>query len=147
MVKIMGGSAILLLVAIGAYFAVKAVNQTTTPISYKETTPTTEITMVSTSPIASTSAVTENMVTITSTGFFPKEITIKLGDSVSWTNNDSVVHTVNSDPHPQHTQFTTLNQISRIAAGEKKSLKFEIAGTFKYHDHLNPQLVGTVIVK
>jgi plastocyanin len=88
-----------------------------------------------------------NMVTITSTSFSPATLTIKAGDSVTWTNSDTKLHAVNSDPHPAHTLYPDLNDVSNISAGQSKSFTFTTAGTYKYHDHLNPTLTGTVIVE
>lgn len=87
-----------------------------------------------------------NSVTISKEGFSPKSITIKVGESVTWTNSDSVSHTVNSAPHPAHTDYPSLN-LGVIKDGESKSLAFPKAGTYKYHDHLNPSLFGSITVE
>lgn len=101
----------------------------------------------SASPQASPSAtMTEKVVTISSTGFSPKSITIKAGESITWANSDSANHTVNSSPHPVHTDYPPLN-LGVIKPGESKSLSFPKAGTYKYHDHLNPSLFGSVTVE
>lgn len=89
----------------------------------------------------------KNTITITANGFSPAEITVKAGESVTWVNSDSSDHQVNSAPHPTHTDYQPLNTVGLIKAGESKSLIFPTAGTYKYHDHLNPQLTGTVIVE
>lgn len=138
--KVVIGGVILVFIVVGTFVAVKAVKKVT-----RSTAPATEIT---TSPAASPSAATvQNMVTILVSGFSPQTITIKAGDSITWINSDSANHTVNSDPHPVHSLYPILNQVSMIQAGEKKSLTFTTAGQYTYHDHLNPQLTGTVIVK
>lgn len=88
----------------------------------------------------------ETKVTISSAGFSPKSITIKVDDTVTWTNEDSADHTVNSSPHPVHTDYPPLN-LGVIKPGESKSLAFPKAGTYKYHDHLNTSLFGTITVQ
>lgn len=88
----------------------------------------------------------ENKVTITDAGFSPKEITIKAGESVVWMNEGTVDHTVNSVVHPTHLLYPPLN-LNTIKPGEQKSLIFPDAGTYKYHDHLNPSLTGSVTVQ
>lgn len=102
-------------------------------------------------PAASSSATAEVMdkkvVTITSAGFSPKDITVKVGETVVWINQDTNPHTVNSDPHPTHTVYQPINQVGRIQASEEKSFTFDKAGTYKYHDHLNPSLTGIVTVQ
>lgn len=87
-----------------------------------------------------------NLVKITSSGFSPQTLTIKLGDSVTWENDDSENHTVNSAPHPTHTAYPSLN-LGVIKPGDQKSLTFPTTGTYKYHDHLNPSLTGSVTVE
>lgn len=87
-----------------------------------------------------------NLVMVTSNGFSPKEITIKAGESVTWENQDSVDHTVNSAVHPTHLVYPPLN-LGVIKPGEQKSLAFPAAGTYKYHDHLNPSLTGSITVQ
>lgn len=90
--------------------------------------------------------IADKTVQIKSSGFKPQNITIKVGESVTWVNQDSQDHTVNSSPHPTHTDNPFLN-VGLIRPGEEKSLAFDKAGTYKYHDHLNPSLFGSVTVK
>lgn len=88
-----------------------------------------------------------NLVTNGINGFTPETVTIKVGDSVTWVNSDLKNHTVNSDPHPSHTAYPSLNTIGLLKPGEKKSLVFPTKGTYGYHDHLNPSHTGTIIVE
>lgn len=98
-------------------------------------------------PVSTESAVLSvSSVNITSSGFSPKEISIKVGESVTWENSDSDNHTVDSAVHPTHLVYPPLN-LGVIKPGEQKSLVFPVAGTYKYHDHLNPSLFGLVIVQ
>lgn len=85
-------------------------------------------------------------VKITSSGFVPKAITVKVGESISWENTDTAAHTVNSDNHPTHLLYPFLN-VGTIKPGETKSLTPSKAGTFTYHDHLNPSLTGSITVE
>lgn len=86
------------------------------------------------------------MVTISPQGFSPKDITVKVGDSITWTNGDSANHTVSSDNHPVHTLYPFLN-LGKIMPAETKSVMFEKAGKYTYHDHLNPSNTGSVTVE
>lgn len=88
----------------------------------------------------------ETTVTISSSGFSPKDITIKAGSSVTWVNEDSNDHQVNSAVHPTHQLYLPLN-LEVIKPEETKSLIFPEVGTYKYHDHLNPTLFGSVTVE
>lgn len=83
---------------------------------------------------------------ITDAGFTPASITVGVGDLVVWHNSDSRDHQIASAPHPVHTDYPPLN-LGVIGPGGEKSLMFDKAGTYKYHDHLNPNLKGTVVVK
>ncbi len=105
--------------------------------------PTTETTK-ETSPSAT---VQKNIVTITSNGFTPQVVTIKAGESVDWVNNNSTSHEVNSAVHPTHQVYPPLNNVGLLKPGEQKTLSFPTAGTYKYHDHLNPSLTGVVTVE
>lgn len=99
-----------------------------------------------TRPKSTPPSVATNLVTITQSGFSLKDITIKAGDTVSWMNSDTIDHTVNSAPHPTHTAYPPLN-LDNLKPGETKSLMFPTSGTYKYHDHLNPSLTGSVTVQ
>lgn len=89
----------------------------------------------------------QNTVTYSSTGFDPKTITIKMGQTVTWVNQDTNSLQVASSPHPTHTDYPPLNSVGTIEPGQMSSFTFSTAGTFKYHDHLNPQNWGEVIVE
>ena len=90
---------------------------------------------------------TEVTLTIDSTGINPKTLAINASDTVTWVNNDTVNHQINSAPHPQHTDYLPLNSVGMLQPGDKKSLVFPTPGTYKFHDHLNPSLFGSVTVK
>lgn len=106
-----------------------------------------ELSQPTQAPVSTESAVfSANTVNITDSGFSPKEIIIKAGGSVTWENQDSVGHTVNSAVHPTHLVYPPLN-LDVIKPGEQKSLAFPAVGTYKYHDHLNPSLTGSVTVQ
>lgn len=89
-------------------------------------------------------AVTE--ITITASGFTPSTVSIKKGDTVKFTNFDSIAHWPASAPHPSHTNYPEFDSRPGIAAGSSWSFKFLKIGTWSFHDHLNPGLHGTVIV-
>lgn len=119
------------------------------PTRAPETTPSTPTSTESASPEAATEGAAmkeETVVKVTADGFSPKEVTIKAGGTVTWMNDDSAAHTVNSVVHPTHQVYPPLN-LGSIQPGEKKSLSFPTAGIYKYHDHLNPSLTGSVTVE
>lgn len=114
--------------------------------SVKTTQPTVPPATSTASPTAS-STIEKNVVTINSSGFSPKNITIKAGETVTWVNGDTKNHQVQSAIHPTHQLYPPLNSVGLLKSGEKKSLTFPNAGTYKYHDHLNPSFTGSVTVK
>lgn len=95
----------------------------------------------STKPVAS-----QVEVILDANGFSPATVTIKAGSKVVWTNKSGVGATVNSDPHPQHTDYPSLN-LGRFSDGGTLELVFDKAGTYKYHNHLDASQAGTVIVE
>ena len=88
----------------------------------------------------------EAAVTITSSGFEPAITNIKVGEKVVWTNKSGDAATVNSYAHPTHLIYPRLN-LNDVPVNGSVSLVFDTAGTYKYHDHLNPSRTGTVEVK
>lgn len=117
--------------------------------SQETQTPSVIVPQESIAPLESASpsaTMSKTAVTISNSGYSPKDITIKPGESVTWTNSDSAVHTVNSAIHPTHQVYPPLN-LGNLAPGTSKSLTFPEAGTYKYHDHLNPTLFGSVTVE
>ncbi len=83
--------------------------------------------------------------TVTPGGFDPSEVTIKTGNKVVWTNRSGDFVTVSSDPHPTHTDYPPLN-LGRFDDGASVELVFDKAGTYTYHNHLNPAQKGKVVV-
>jgi len=87
-------------------------------------------------------------VAITSSGFVPATITIKAGDTVTWTNQDSSQHQVATDPYPTEDALAGFKAEIPTAQNLTYSYKFTKVGTYTYHDHLNPlKFKATVIVK
>jgi plastocyanin len=86
-------------------------------------------------------------------GFDPKEINIKVGDTVKWTNNDIALHTVTSgkdrsDPNKGKDFNSGLTFPDVLTtAGRTFQHTFTTAGTFPYFCQVYPAMVGKVIVK
>jgi len=87
-----------------------------------------------------------NAVSYTANGFEPQTITIKAGQSVTWTNKDSDEVWVASNPHPTHTDYPGFDELKSMSNGETYSFTFTKVGQWGYHNHLNPGQHGTVIV-
>jgi len=78
-------------------------------------------------------------VNIQNSAFAPPTTTIKVGDTVTWTNRDAFSHTSTSDTGAWNTGV--------ITAGASGSFTFTSAGTFAYHCSIHSFMKGTVIVQ
>lgn len=88
----------------------------------------------------------ETIVEVTDEGFLPASLTIKKGTKIVWINRTDNPVTVNSDPHPIHTLYSKLNLGSFITS-KTVQLIFDEPGTYKYHNHLEASMTGTIIVE
>ncbi len=79
--------------------------------------------------------------------FTPKSVNIKVNDWVFFKNKSSVDFWPASNPHPTHTGYSDFDAGKKIAAGATFKFQFTKAGSWGYHDHLNPSIGGTVVVK
>ena len=82
--------------------------------------------------------VSTNQVSISNMAFSPPAISVSKGATVTWTNNDSVAHTVTSD----NGKFNS----SQLSNGGKFQFTFSESGTFSYHCSIHPSMTGKVIV-
>lgn len=87
------------------------------------------------------------LVTLTDNGFAPLSLQVEVGQPVSFTNQSSSGMWVASDPHPSHTGYAGFDQNKIVFRGESYEFTFNKAGTWKYHNHINPSQKGTIIVK
>ena len=73
-----------------------------------------------------------------SSGYSPGYVEAILGTTVTWTNDDTITHTVTSTggDWPEIT----------LAAGESASLTFSEVGTFTYYCSVHPMMAGTIVV-
>ncbi len=93
-----------------------------------------------------TKKITTYTVNVTNSGFDPKLITVKRGEVVIWMNTTTKKATVNSDDHPTHKLNAFLN-LGSFNAKSSVQAYFAEAGTYTYHNELNPSQKGTVIVE
>lgn len=102
-------------------------------------TSTAETTSRSTSQESESTSSTSS-VEIANFAFSPANITVKQGTTVTWTNNDSTVHTATSTDGPAG--FDSGN----LSRGESFSFTFEAAGTYNYICTPHPSMTGTITV-
>jgi plastocyanin len=87
---------------------------------------------------ANAPAVSGNKVSIKNFAFSPADLTVPVGTTVTWTNEDSDAHTVTSGNGPLHSP--TLN------TGDTYQYTFTKAGTYSYLCSIHPFMTGTVKV-
>ena len=112
-----------------------AIPSTTTTAATVQTTMTTQQTTTTVSAVGRTIRID-----IINFGFKSNTLRIAKGDTVVWTNLDSVPHTVTSDSGGE------LNS-KPLSHGEKYSHTFGTAGTFTYHCNIHTSMKGTVTVE
>ncbi len=81
-----------------------------------------------------------NKVTIQDMAFSPANITVKKGTTVTWTNQDSIGHTVfetDGQPGPHS---------STLGKGQTYTFTYTTVGTFKYDCSIHPNMTGSVAV-
>jgi plastocyanin len=114
-------------------------NQGTAPTPSNNTAksaPTTNSTAAVPSPTANQAS---GSVKIQNFAFSPASVTIKKGESVTWTNEDSASHTIVSD--------SNVFQSGSLANGQTFSFTFNTAGQFPYHCSIHPSMKAMVIVQ
>ncbi|MDO8269627.1 MAG: hypothetical protein Q7T54_03090 [Candidatus Levybacteria bacterium] len=138
---------LIVIVAIGITFGVYRYYMTGT-LPYFQTTSTPQVTNQIPKPSGNPIGLPAGKfrVAITPSGFMPPVISIEKGDTIIWINQSASKANVSSDPHPSHSLFPFLN-LGAIEKDGSKEAKFDTEGTFTYHNHLNPNQKGTVIVK
>jgi plastocyanin len=73
----------------------------------------------------------------------PSPVTISVGQSVTFTNNDTRSHDMESDPHPAHTDCPSIGNVGLLQPGQSKTtFGFASAGSCGYHDHNNSDSAG-----
>lgn len=77
-------------------------------------------------------------VAIVNFGFNPSTLTVKVGDTVSWTNGSGTPHTVTADDG----SFDS----GTVNAGTPFQQTFSAAGTFSYHCTIHPSMKATITV-
>jgi plastocyanin len=94
----------------------------------------------SSTPAPATGAATTVAVSMQNIAFNPTSVNAKVGDTVKWTNNDSVAHNVTYVSGPKFTSSSTFS------GGGTFSLKLTKAGTIQYRCTIHPGMNGTIVV-
>lgn len=90
---------------------------------------------------ASSAAAPPGKITIKNFAFAPAALTVPVGSTVTWTNEDSAVHTTTADkPGPVTWDSGNLSQAKAY------SVKFTRAGSYSFHCAIHNYMTGTVTV-
>ena len=88
----------------------------------------------------------EVMIKMSEIKFQPANVLISKGTKITWLNDDSVSHYVNTDSHPAHTYFTEQNS-RELKKGDSYSLVFNELGIYPYHCSAHAKtMTGSIIV-
>jgi plastocyanin len=91
------------------------------------------------------------VITITSAGVNPPSIVVATGSRVTFVNNDSRRHDMESDPHPEHTDCREIGSVGVLNAGQRRETgNLNTVRTCGFHDHedaLNGSLKGTITIQ
>src|SRR5436190_1980102 len=86
---------------------------------------------------------TGTTITITNNTVSPSSLTISRGQQITFINNDSRAHEMNSDPHPEHTDCPELNQVGHLEPGQQRtSGNLNTARRCGFHDHINDAIAS-----
>jgi plastocyanin len=94
--------------------------------------------LVALAPAAQAS--TAHAVMMSNYAFAPSSITVRVGDSISWTNHDQAPHNVVTTSAPVTINSPTLSD------GQSWSYTFTAAGTYSYICGVHPDMHATVVV-
>jgi nitrite reductase (NO-forming) len=87
----------------------------------------------------------------TDDAYNPNPVNVRVGDTVTWTNDDTTPHTVtsgtgSSDPNTGQEFNSSPNLNPLLASGQTFSHKFTEAGDYPYYCEIHPNMVGAVSV-
>ncbi len=81
-----------------------------------------------------------NIIKIENFAYSPQTLTIKQGESVTWINGDSAIHTVTSDSGSE------LDS-ELLSKDDSYAHTFNEKGVFDYHCTPHPYMTGTIVVE
>ena len=97
----------------------------------------------------------KNVVVFKDGGLTPETLTIKTGETVVFKNESDKPVWPASAMHPTHNDYpitggcagSSFDACGNVEGGSSWSFTFTEKGSWKYHDHLNPSLRGTIVVE
>ena len=95
-------------------------------------------------PSASSIAAVER-VSIQSGGMVPDTVTVKVGQTVRWLNDDTQTHHLSAVTAPASQTCNGFDS-GDLAQGQNFAFTFTKPGTWKYQDSVNPTITAQVVV-
>jgi plastocyanin len=99
----------------------------------------TDATAPGTTGVTSQGGGAEVQVIMTNRSYDPQTVTIAVGGTVTWINQDAPQHDVVADNGEFQSQL--------FDKGQSFSFTFTAAGTYPYHCSIHPGMTGTVVVQ
>jgi plastocyanin len=91
------------------------------------------------------------VVTITATGVTPTEVRVSRFGRVTFVNNDTRAHEINSDPVDTHTDCPAVNGVGVLNPGQSGDTNtFSVSRVCGFHDHTretDPAFKGRIVVE
>lgn len=150
---------VIVVVLVGGYFLLRGAYQPTAPVTRPSnrqivTQPPSQQPS-SQSSTEQASVTKENVVIYSDTSYLPATLQIKKGEVVTFKNQSSRSMWTASGKHPTHILYpttggcigSTFDACQGVQPGASWLFKFDTAGTWKYHNHLNPGDTGTIMVE
>jgi len=86
-----------------------------------------------------------HIVTISGGVATPSHIEAHLCDTLTFLNQDDTPREMAFGAHPQHSTYAGEGELP-LRKGRGKTITLNEAGTYRFHDHLNPEVYGDFIV-
>lgn len=78
--------------------------------------------------------------------FSPETVSLKAGGRLTINNKSNVNMWPASNDHPTHKLYPEFDSLKPILPGESYTLILSKAGTWGYHDHLQPTIKGQIVI-
>jgi plastocyanin len=88
-----------------------------------------------------------NVVNMRADSFEPSTLTINKGETVEFKNESGDDKWPASNVHPTHELYPGFDAQEPVLDGDSYEFTFDRAGRWGYHDHLKPDIHGTIVVE
>ena len=90
-------------------------------------------------------SIVPNASTMGDKAYSPNPAEVKVGETVTWTNDDSQIHTATSG-QTGNADSGSVFKSPILSPKDTFPFKFDTAGEYDYYCELHPQMVGKVVV-